>query len=248
MADDRRDEEQEHKITVRDRRRVTTEGELREVPEPTAPEATDEAAPAASGPRLVDDEAAAPRAEQARPAAAEMPHLRDVSGLADADDDEPEDEGPAGGDGMPQIRNVVDYLTHVTAEMSIWALSSLGLMPNPLTGLIAADMDQAEFAVESAEAMIRLLAGKLDSQEQLGLTQSFIMQFASVAAQLLQQPPQVRLQQIQKIRFCIDASDRFLRLMGESEQAGELAAELTRVLGELKLRFLQASGGGGIIG
>ncbi|MBI5834138.1 MAG: hypothetical protein HZB16_17725 [Armatimonadetes bacterium] len=247
MSDDRRDDEQEQKITVRDRRRVTTEGELREVPEtpaPTEPEAT----PPASGPRLVDDAPEPPKARRPeRAPQAEMPHLRDVSGAAE--EEEAEDEAQQlGADGMPQIRNVVDYLTHVTAEMSIWALSSLGLMPNPLTGLIAADLDQAQFAVESAETLVRLLGGKLAPEEHLGLTQSFIMQFASVAAQLLQQPPQVRLQQIQKVRFCIDAAERFLRLLSESEAAADLATELTRVLGELKLRFLQASGGGGIIG
>jgi hypothetical protein len=266
MADDeRRGDEAEPKITVRDRRRVTAEGELRDVPpEPESTPAAPPAAPAEAAaappppPRSAD---APPRRERPRPAspggrssalggADEARVRRDRGGrLRDADAAAADAAGPEGGEAdMPPVRDIYDYLTAVTGEMTIWALAALGLVPNPLTRIVATNLDEALFAVDAAERLLELLGEKLEAEEQVALTQNFIVQFASIAAQLLQQPPQVRLQEIQKIRFCIDTADRFLEKLMVLEGESPQTAELTRVVGELKLRFLQTSGGGGIIG
>lgn len=266
MSDDQgRGDEQEPKITVRDRRRVSAEGTLREVPagpEPTSPEPPVEQLPppppaepepprqAAGGGRPRRSSAASGGglggADEARVRRGPGPRLREVS---DAEDDKPAaDEAPEGG--APGVKNVYEYIAAVTAEMTIWCLSALGLVPNPLTRIVATDLEQAKFSQLTAERLLDTLDGSLPAEELGGLTQNFVMQFAGVAAQLLQQPPQVRLAEIQKIRFCIDAADVFLKRLADIElPPGVLqVGELSRLVAELKLRFLQASGGGGIVG
>lgn len=253
MADDRHDEEQELKITVRDRRRVTTEGELRDIPDeptpaPTPPTPTD-SAPAAAPPgglRLVEDEdegaAAGGYGQPGDDDEVEMPVLRDLT--------EPEDDGPAEGapGEPPPIRNVTDYLAQVAIEMNLWALSALGLVGNPMTGLIATDMNEAAFAIDAAEGLLDILGDRLAPEQRMGLAQSFIIQFAQIAAQLLQQPPQIRLAQISAIRFSIDTAERFLKRLIAEEAPEQVTTQLSAALRQLKLEFLQASGGGGIIG
>ncbi|HAZ64409.1 MAG TPA: hypothetical protein DCZ72_12490 [Armatimonadetes bacterium] len=253
MADDRHDEEQELKITVRDRRRVTTEGELRDIPDEPAPApAPADSAPvdAQGGLRLVEDEdegleAGLETGGYGQPGdddEVEMPVLRDLT--------EPEDDGPAEGapGEPPPIRNVTDYLAQVTVEMNLWALSALGLVGNPMTGLIATDMNEAAFAIDAAEGLLDLLGDRLAPEQRMGLAQSFIIQFAQIAAQLLQQPPQVRLAQISAIRFSIDTAERFLKRLVAEEAPEQVTSQLSAALRQLKLEFLQASGGGGIIG
>jgi hypothetical protein len=251
--DDRRGDEQEPKITVRDRRRVTAEGNVREVPEEPKPQAPPpppppppSARPEAPPPprRRPGGSSALGGADQARVRAGEEARrLREVPS-------ESEPEGPPpGAEEMPPVRDIYDYVAAVANEMTIWTLSALGLVANPLTRIVAVNLDQAEFAKRTAESLIELLGEVMPPEDVIGLHQNFVVQFASVAAQLLQQPPQVRLAEIQKIRFCIDAADGFLnRLTALGDETETQASELTRLVGELKLRFLQASGGGSIIG
>jgi len=262
MADDRRhDEEQESKITVRDRRRVTTEGTLRDVPsEPAAPEQAPPPPPPpppaseapATGPRPRPGLGQRPRprtgalggAEEARARRDAARRLREVPA-----EESGADEAAAEG-AMPPVRDVYDYVTAVASEMTIWSLSALGLVPNPITRIVATDMVQAQFAVNIAERLLDELADKLDTEETVALNQAFIVQFASVAMQLLNQPAQVRLQEIAKVRFCIDTAESFLKRLAvwEGEVEGLQLREMQVAVNELKLRFLQASGGGGLVG
>lgn len=290
MADDRETREgqdQEFKITVRDRRRVTSEGDIREVEDteattsattgattPSADEVAeqlealdggDSAAAEPGRPETTTDsgdmrtptaaerraERRRRRAEQAgqRSGAGNAAHLQDVDqGAADdAEDSPPNAEGEP-----PPVRDVYEYLLAVSSEMMIWALAGLGLVQNPYTRLVSTDMQQARFAIDTAERLLDSLdeADKLEEETAIAVTQSYIMQFASVAAQLLSQPPATQLAEISKIRFCIDVAQDFLERLQEhadSLDATQLV-ELRRALQELQLRFVQASGGGGLVG
>ncbi|MCC7493772.1 MAG: hypothetical protein IT204_15560 [Fimbriimonadaceae bacterium] len=262
MPDDRREEE-EFKITVRDRRRVNLEGELREVedapaPPPPPPPPPPEPPQAAEKPRPRTTTRAAGGgalggADQAR-RSQQAQRLREV--VADDGEDAADDdaEGAAGGQRAPQ--NIYEYCQALTTEMMVWAIANLGLMAHPTTRLVTTDMAQAEFAIEAAQSLIDTLISedKVDGQTVLAIYQSFIVQFGSVAAQLLQQPPQTRLAEIRKVRFCIDVAERFFERfraeVAESEEA-ELqgaASELHAFVSQLRLAFVQASGGGGIVG
>lgn len=273
MADDERregrGEDEEPKITVRDRRRVDVSGELREVeveePKPTEPSeiivkgkpaAAPPPPPAEAPPPADQAPAARPRrggalggAEEAR---VRRGPLRDADAApepaAEADDEQ-------GGE-RRQIQNVYEYIQVLTGEMNVWALSAMGLMANPMTGLVTTDMAQARFAVEVADALIDTLAGadRVEVETIMALCQNMCVQYGSVAAQLLNQPPQSRLQELSKVRFCIDTADQFSQKLqalveaaGSEEDHGRLA-EIQRFLSELRLVFVQSSGGGGVVG
>lgn len=257
-----RDEEEEGSpIVVRDRRRVTTEGDLREVedderrPTRTPPPPPEPQAAAAAPAPSAEEPAAPPRRE--RPAgssalggaeAAQARRERTLQEVPPPTDEEQEEDGEE----RRRIDNVYEYVQAVTSEMIIWSLAALGLVPNPLTQIVTTDLDQAHFAIATAEKLIEHLSerGAIDEESEIGLLQAFVVQFGSVAAQLLNQPPAQRLQEVAKIRFCIDTADQFvskLEAMGDPVEATQLA-ELKRFLGELRMAFIQASGGGGIIG
>jgi hypothetical protein len=274
MADDRRNgrEDEEPKITVRDRRRVDLTGELREVeadePEPTAPseiivkgKLAD--APPPPPPPPAQEAAPPPRPRRggalggAEDARVNRGPLRDADAMAEdlPEGLEPGDDEGEGGE-RRQINNVYEYVQVLAGEMNIWSLSAMGLMANPMTGLVTTDMHQAAFAVEVADALIDTLAGadKIDVETIMALCQNMVVNYGSVAAQLLNQPPQTRLQELSKVRFCIDTAEMFSRKLqalveadGSDEEAARLA-EIQRFLSELRLAFVQSSGGGGVVG
>ncbi len=274
MADDeRRDgrgEDEEPKITVRDRRRVDLTGELgRSKPTslnrpclgdhrqgqaglgaapPPPPPSAEEAAPRPKPRRG----GALGGAEEAR---VRRGPLRDADAAPAGLPTDPEAEEGEGGE-RPQIRDVYGYVQVLAGEMNIWSLSAMGLMANPMTGLVTTDMAQAQFAVEVADALIDTLAGsdKTEIETILALCQNMVVQYGSVAAQLLNQPPQTRLQELSKVRFCIDTAERFSHKLqalveadGDDEEVARLA-EIQRFLSELRLAFVQSSGGGGVVG
>ena len=275
MADDeRRDgrgEDDETKITVRDKRRVNLAGELREVeeedPGPAAPSEIivkgklTEHAPPPPPPPPSEDAAPKPRRGGALGGAEEAQVRRGPLRDADAVDPQSEldlpgeDDDEEGGE-RRQIRDVYEYVQVLAGEMNIWSLSAMGLMANPMTGLVTSDMAQAQFAVEVGESLIDTLASsdKVEAEAILALCQSMVVQYGSVAAQLLNQPPQTRIQELSKVRFCIDTAEHFSRKLqtlveadGNEDDQARLA-EIQRFLSELRLAFVQSSGGGGVVG
>lgn len=248
MADnDRRDEEQP-KVTVRDRRRVNVEGDLREVPTDEAPAAPP---PPPSAPQPPPAEAPRKPRGGALGGVESARVNRQDARLREVPEVEAPEEEPAGGE-MPAINTVYDYVQAVASEMTIWSLAALGLMANPITRIVTTDMAQAQFAIDTADTLVASLAEQeqIDDETRAAIYQSFVIQFASVAAQLLNQPAQVRLAEIAKIRFCIDTADHFVQRMQEVEEVLDEAQldEMKRLLSELRFRFVQASGGGGIVG
>ncbi len=271
MADDARREDEEFKITVRDRRRVTAEGELRQVEEPDGgPAAPPRPAPpppvaAVPPPEPAPQPAPPPRreppperpargsalggAEQAR-VRAEEPRLMEVP-LEDVLEED--DEDYPGEPGEPrQPRDLYEYTQMIALGMIEWAVSATGLTPNPLTRIVTVDMEQAEFGIEAAERLYGLLVetGKMSTDQRIGFCQSYVINFGQLAAQLLQQPPGVRLQEMGKVRFCIDTADQFMQKLRQIPDAGEKAQiqELGAFLSEVRLHYVQLSGGGGIVG
>ncbi len=256
MADDRDDprQEDEFKVTVRDRRRINLEGELREVeeaPQPAAP--PEEPAPPAEPRPTPPTERSAPHRGGALGGAQQARRNRGVP-LREVPVEEPPAES-AEGEGERRVRDVYEYVQALASELGVWSLASLGLMPHPATRIITVDMDQAAFALDAAEALLGSLVehDRIDSELLAAVYQSFVIQFGGVAAQLMQQPTQSVLQELPKIRFCIDTADRFAALLTETTADAEEAikgqvAEVTRFLKELRLAYVQASGGGGVVG
>lgn len=286
MADQRQDgrrDEDEPKIVVRDRRRVNLEGEVREVedaapqpepvaesaeptaPEPTAPEPSADVAEPTEEERIQQIRARRKaRQEQAKRGGGGSalggadqarvnrgPQLQDVDQGAAAEEAGDEDEA-----GAPRINNVYEYAQVLSSELMMWALASLGFMPQPGSGIVTTDQDQAGFALDAADSLLDTLLDHDDEHldRVRAVTQSFVIQFGSIAAELLQQPPQSRLQDMSNIRFCIDAADRFAQkfealteAQPESEEATQIA-QIKQFVGQLRLAYVQASGGGGIIG
>lgn len=260
-ADGEADEEEGTRIRVRDRRRVTLEGEIREVEEPPAFEFS-EVSPEPSSPPRSEPPVDAPRrgralggaqAARVKKGDEERPPLREVGA-----DEQPSEPSPSRrartqeSDEERRVETVYEYVIAVASEMMVWSLASLGLVANPVTRIVTTDMAQAEFAIDTAIALIDTLLAKqrLAPDEIVAVHQSFVVQFASVAAQLLNQQPAQRLRDIAKIRFCIDTADRFVKhLQGLDDGTGAAQlSEMRRFMQELHLAFVQASGGGGIVG
>lgn len=139
MDEKEREQEEEPKVIVRDRRRVTMEGTLRQVEEPSTPQPPPPTA----------------EAQQAQ----RRPPLREVP---------PPPRQPAPQEEKGEGPDVYDLAKMMLMEFQYRALIHLGRMPDPETKLLAPDLEKARFAIDMVIAIADRLqaSGQLNPKEQ----------------------------------------------------------------------------------
>ena len=265
MADDRRGydeerEEEEGKIVVHDRRRVTMDGEIRhveeEAPKPAAPEPAPQPEPKPEPTSAAPDRGGRTMSTPPRrgatptPEPTSRPQLREVppepEDQAPAPDEEAEEAGEE--DGARKPKDVTEVVIQMTQQMMIWSFVGLGIAENPITGLVATDIDKARFAVETEISLLSVLMGQIEPERVEAMRCNLALNYASVAAQLMRQETQAQLANLQEMRFCIDTADTLIKPVVETGAQSQHAQQVVQVIAAVKLQFVQLTGGGGVIG
>ena len=147
---------EEEGFTVRDRRRFTAEEAA------PSPEAAAQESPAASA-------AAPPAPDPAPPPAGGAPGAASAFSQERLDDLAGDEGGPEEDDLPHELPDVYSVLAMFLGELRNLAWIRMGLVANPLTGVIERDLAQAKVAIDTAAFLASQLEPVVPAEERLPL-------------------------------------------------------------------------------